>query len=194
MGRGAQQHRKAIAQLRAAGLSLALVTGDNPRAAAHIAAHLGIDDVRAGVLPEGKAQIVREFQAGGARVAMVGDGVDDAPALMQADVGVAMGGGTDIAVESADVIIVRDDLRAVLAARELSRSAYRRTRQNVALAFTFNSIGISLATTGLVYPVWAMIAMAASVTTIFINSIAGDPRCCSTRSPASAAGPPGPRQ
>jgi len=166
---------EAVAELRAAGLVPVLVTGDNPRAAALIAAEVGIEDVRAGVLPEGKAAIVREFQSGGARVAMVGDGINDAPALMQADVGVAMGGGTDIAVESADVIIVRDDLGAVLAARDLSRSAYRRTRHNVVLAFTFNGIGIPLATTGLVYPVWAMMAMAASVTAIFINSIGARP-------------------
>jgi len=166
---------EALAQLKADGLTPVLVTGDNPRAAAIIAAQLGIDDVRAGVLPEDKAAIVREFQTGGARVAMVGDGINDAPALMQADVGVAMGGGTDIAVESADVIIVRDDLGAVLAARDLSRSAYRRTRHNVALAFTFNGIGIPLATTGLVHPVWAMIAMAASVTAIFANSIGARP-------------------
>ena len=165
----------AVAELRAAGLTPVLVTGDNPRAAAHIAEQVGIGDVRAGVLPEGKAEIVREFQAGGTRVAMVGDGINDAPALMQADVGVAMGGGTDIAVESADIIVVRDDLRAVLAARRLSRSAYWRTRQNVALAFTFNGIGIPLATTGLVHPVWAMVAMAASVTSIFLNSIGGRP-------------------
>ncbi|MDQ3384209.1 MAG: heavy metal translocating P-type ATPase, partial [Actinomycetota bacterium] len=166
---------EALTQLRADGLTPVLVTGDNPRAAAIIAAQLGIDDARAGVLPEDKAAIVREFQTGGARVAMVGDGINDAPALMQADVGVAMGGGTDIAVESADVIIVRDDLGAVLAARDLSRSAYRRTRHNVALAFTFNGIGIPLATTGLVHPVWAMIAMAASVTAIFANSIGARP-------------------
>ncbi|MEP6762569.1 MAG: heavy metal translocating P-type ATPase, partial [Sporichthyaceae bacterium] len=166
---------EALAQLKADGLTPVLVTGDNPRAAAIIAAHLGIDDIRAGVLPEDKAAIVREFQTGGARVAMVGDGINDAPALMQADVGVAMGGGTDIAVEAADIIIVRDDLAAVLAARDLSRSAYRRTRHNVALAFAFNGIGIPLATTGLVHPVWAMIAMAASVTTIFANSIGARP-------------------
>lgn len=166
---------EALAQLKADGLTPVLVTGDNPRTAAIIAAQLGIDDVRAGVLPEDKAAIVREFQTGGARVAMVGDGINDAPALMQADVGVAMGGGTDIAVESADVIIVRDDLGAVLGARDLSRSAYRRTRHNVALAFTFNGIGIPLATTGLVQPVWAMIAMALSVTAIFVNSIGARP-------------------
>ena len=86
-----------------------------------------------------------------------------------------MGGGTDIAVESADVIIVRDDLLAVLTARQMSRSAYRRTGQNVALAFLFNGVGIPLATTGLVHPVWAMVAVSASVTIIFINSIGGRP-------------------
>ncbi len=167
--------REAVAQLRDTGITPVLVTGDNARAARHVAAQLGIDDVRAGVLPEGKADIVREFQTGANRVAMVGDGINDAPALMQADVGIAMGGGTDIAVESADVIIVRDDLRAVLTARDLSRSSYRRTRQNVGLAFLFNGVGIPLATTGLVYPVWAMVAMAASVTLIFMNSIGRRP-------------------
>ncbi len=108
----------AVSQLRDAGIAPVLVTGDNARAAAHVAAELGIDDVRAGVLPEGKADIVRPFQAGGGRVAMVGDGINDAPALLQADVGIAIGGGTDIAVESADIIVVRDDLRAVLTARD----------------------------------------------------------------------------
>lgn len=166
---------EALAQIRKAGLSPVLVTGDNERAARHVASQLGITDVRAGVLPEGKADIVRDLQADGTRVVMVGDGINDAPALMQADVGIAMGGGTDIAVESADVIVVRDDLRSVLTAREISRSSYRRTRQNVALAFLFNGVGIPLATTGLVYPVWAMVAMALSVTTIFVNSIGGRP-------------------
>jgi len=166
---------EAVAAMRAAGLEPVLVTGDNERAARHVARQLAIDDVRAGVLPDGKADIVRSLQADGTRVVMVGDGINDAPALMQADIGIAMGGGTDIAVESADIIIVRDDLRAIITAREISRSSYRRTRQNVALAFLFNGVGIPLATTGLVYPVWAMIAMALSVTTIFVNSIGGRP-------------------
>ncbi len=165
----------AIAQMKQVGIVPVLVTGDNERAAQHVADQLGIEDVRAGVLPEGKAEIVREFQRDGQRVGMVGDGINDAPALMQADVGIAMGGGTDIAVESADVIVVRDDLGAVLTARQLSRSSYRRTRQNVGLAFLFNGVGIPLATTGLVYPVWAMAAMAASVTMIFLNSIGRRP-------------------
>ncbi|HVM01900.1 MAG TPA: cation-translocating P-type ATPase [Acidimicrobiales bacterium] len=166
---------RAVAEMREGGMVPLLVTGDNERAARHVARRLGIEDVRAGVLPEGKAEIVRALQADGSRVVMVGDGINDAPALMQADVGVAMGGGTDIAVESADVVIVGDDLGAVTTARRISRSSYRRTRQNVALAFVFNGVGIPLATTGLVYPVWAMIAMALSVTTIFVNSIGGRP-------------------
>jgi Cu+-exporting ATPase len=164
-----------VARLLRAGLTPVLVTGDNVRAARHVAAELGIGQIRAGVLPDGKAELVRKLQQGGARVAMVGDGINDAPALMQADVGIAMGSGTDIAIESADIIVIRDDVSPVLTARDISRRAYRRVRQNVALAFTFNGIGVPLATTGLVYPVWAMVAMAASVTTIFINSIGGRP-------------------
>ena len=164
-----------LTRLRAAGLTPVLITGDHSAAAAAVAAQLGITDVHAGVLPDGKAHIVRKLQRAGAAVAMVGDGINDAPALMQADVGIAMGGGTDIAVESADIIIVRDQLAAVLTAREISRRSYRRTRQNVALAFVFNGIGIPAAVTGLVYPVWAMAAMAASVTTIFLNSIGARP-------------------
>ncbi len=151
-----------------------MVTGDNEQAARRIAERLGIEQVHAGVLPEGKAQIVRDLQQT-AKVAMVGDGINDAPALMQANVGIAMGGGTDIAVESADVIIVRDDLHAIMGARQISTRSYRTTKQNVSLAFLFNGIGIPLAATGLVYPVWAMVAMGLSVTTIFVNSIGGRP-------------------
>jgi P-type E1-E2 ATPase len=164
-----------VARLRAAGLTPVLVTGDNPPAARHIAAQAGIDQVHAQVLPEGKAELAGRLQAAGHKVAMVGDGINDAPALMRADVGIAMGSGTDIATESADIIIIRDDLNLLLTARDISRRSYRRVKQNVALAFTFNGIGIPLATTGLVYPVWAMAAMAASVTAIFINSLGGRP-------------------
>jgi heavy metal translocating P-type ATPase len=166
---------EAIAAMRAAGMDPVLVTGDNERAARRIAGQLGIQHVRAGVRPEGKAGIVRELQADGTRVAMVGDGINDAPALMQADVGIAAGGGTDIAVESADIVLLREEVTAVLDAREISARAYQRTRTNVALAFTFNGLGIPLAITGLITPVWAMVAMAASVTTIFLNSIGTRP-------------------
>ncbi|MBX3309008.1 MAG: cation-translocating P-type ATPase [Cryobacterium sp.] len=165
----------AVASMRAAGLKPVLVTGDNEHAARRVAEQTGINDIRGVVRPEGKAAIVRELQAEGARVAMVGDGINDAPALMQADVGIAAGAGTDIAVESADIVLLRKDVAGVMEARQISDSSYRRTRNNVALAFAFNGIGVPLAATGLVYPVWAMVAMAASVTAIFLNSIGTRP-------------------
>jgi len=167
---------EAVAAMRQAGITPILVTGDNPRAASRVGREVGIEDVRAGILPGQKAEIVRALQAEvRGRVAMVGDGINDAPALMQADVGVAMGSGTDIAIESSDIIIVSNRLMSVLTARDISRRSYRKTRQNVVLAFLFNGIGVPLATTGLVYPVWAMVAMALSVTTIFVNSLWGRP-------------------
>ncbi len=165
----------AIAALRKAGLKTILVTGDNERAARRVADDLGIDEVHAGVLPQDKAAIIRDLQAG-ARVAMVGDGINDAPALMQADIGIAMGGGTDIAIEAADIIILSNRLSALLIARDISRRSYAKMVQNVVLAFLFNGLGIPLAATGLIHPVWAMIAMAVSVTAIFINSLWGSPR------------------
>ncbi len=165
---------QAVAALRAAGVKPILVTGDNERAARTIAAKLAIDVVHAGVLPGEKAGIVRRLQVR-ARVAMVGDGINDAPALMQADVGIAMGNGTDIAIDSADIIILSSRLTALAEAREISRRSYRKMLQNVMLAFLFNGVGVPLAATGLVYPVWAMAAMATSVTVIFFNSLWGKP-------------------
>jgi len=165
----------AVAALRNAGLKTILVTGDNQRAAQLVGREVGIDEVHAGVLPQDKAEIVRKLQVN-ARVAMVGDGINDAPALMQADIGIAMGGGTDIAIESADIIILSNRLDALPAARDISRRSYRKMVQNVTLAFLFNGIGIPLAATGLIHPVWAMVAMAVSVTAIFINSLWGTPR------------------
>ncbi|MGQ0655330.1 MAG: heavy metal translocating P-type ATPase, partial [Betaproteobacteria bacterium] len=167
--------REAVAALRKAGLRTVLLTGDNERAARRIAREVGIDEAHAGVLPDAKADIIRKLQRGG-RVAMVGDGINDAPSLMQADVGIAMGGGTDIAIESADIIILSNRMAALPAAREISRHSYRKMVQNVTLAFLFNGIGIPAAATGLVYPVWAMAAMAVSVTSIFFNSLWGRPR------------------
>ncbi len=165
---------EALGALRAAGLRTVLLTGDNEHAAQRIAREVGIDVVHAGVLPDGKAAVVRDLQAR-SKVAMVGDGINDAPALMQADVGIAMGGGTDIAIESADIIILSNRLSALPLAREISRHSYAKMLQNVTLAFLFNGIGIPLAATGLIYPVWAMVAMAVSVTAIFINSLWGRP-------------------
>ena len=163
-----------VARLRDMGVEPVLITGDNERAARHLADQAGIEEVHAAVHPDQKATILRDLQRRG-RVAMVGDGINDAPALMQADVGIAMGGGTDIAMESADVIITGQRLEPLLTARQISRTSYRKVKQNVTIAFTFNGIGVPLATTGLVYPVWAMIAMAVSVSLLFINSLWGRP-------------------
>lgn len=163
---------EAVRRLHALGIRTTLITGDNEQAARHFANATGIDDVHARVLPAGKASIIRALQQD-CRVAMVGDGINDAPALMQADVGIAFGSGADIAIESADVVILNQRLGAVLDAHTVSRNSYRKIVQNVALAFLFNGLGIPAAATGLVYPVWGMVAMAASVTTIFINSLRG---------------------
>jgi Cu+-exporting ATPase len=160
----------AVAALRARGMEPYLVTGDNERAAAAVARQVGIEAVRAGVLPDGKADIVRELQADGTRVAMVGDGINDAPALMQADVGIAIGAGTDIAIESADVILIAERVAAVADAYDIATESYRKTKQNLAVALTLNSIGVPAATSGFVNPIWAMVAMVTSVTVVLSNS------------------------
>jgi len=164
-----------VSALRRAGVRTLLVSGDNGAATRRIAAEAGIDEAHAELLPQDKARLVRELQRAG-KVAMVGDGINDAPALMQANVGIAMGGGTDIAIDSADIIILNNRLEAVLDAREVSRWSYRKMVQNVCLAILFNGLGVPLAATGLVYPIWAMAAMAVSVTLIFFNSLRGRPR------------------
>ena len=161
-----------VRRLHALGIRTSLITGDNEQAARYFAHAAGIEEVHARVLPAEKAALVRKLQEG-ARVAMIGDGINDAPALMQADVGIAFGSGADISTESADVIILNQRIGAVLDAYDISRHSYRKMVQNVSLAFMFNGIGIPLAATGLVYPIWGMVAMAASVTSIFINSLWG---------------------
>lgn len=161
-----------VRRLHALGIRTSLITGDNEQAAQHFAHAAGIEEVHARVLPAEKAALIRKLQES-ARVAMVGDGINDAPALMQAEVGIAFGSGADIAIESADVIILNQRLGAVLDAYATSRYSYRKIVQNISLAFLFNGLGIPAATTGLVYPIWGMVAMAASVTSIFINSLWG---------------------
>jgi heavy metal translocating P-type ATPase len=164
---------EAIARLRAAGIDPVMITGDNERTARAVADQVGIREVLAQVLPQEKAERVRALQRQGKRVAMVGDGINDAPALMQADVGLAIGAGTDIAIESADVVLVGERLMAAVDAYHIARRTYRKTVQNLTLAFSFNGVGVPLASTGLVAPVWAMAAMAASVSAVLLNSFWG---------------------
>ncbi len=165
--------RETVARLRELGIEPVMLTGDNAQTARAVAAEVGIQQVFAGVLPGEKAEKVRQLQRMGNRVAMVGDGINDAPALMQADVGVAIGAGTDIAIESADVVLTGGRLSAVVDAFHIGRSSYRRTVQNLWLAFAFNGIGVPLAVTGIVPPVWAMVAMVASVSAVLLNSFGG---------------------
>jgi P-type Cu2+ transporter len=142
---------EAVRRLREMGLRVAMITGDAQAVAASVARKLGIGEVAAEVLPADKAEAVRSFQAGGARVAMVGDGVNDAPALAQADVGIAIGAGTDVAVESAGIVLVRDDPRDVAAAIELSRASHRKMVQNLVWATGYNALAIPVAA-GLLAP------------------------------------------
>jgi heavy metal translocating P-type ATPase len=164
---------EAVRRLRELGLEPVMLTGDNERTARAVAAEVGISKVRAQVLPDEKAAVIRDLQRQGHRVAMVGDGINDAPALTQADVGLAIGAGTDIAIESADIILIGERLTALVDAYHIARSSYRKTVQNLTLAFMFNGIGVPAGATGLVHPVWAMAAMLASVTTVLLNSFGG---------------------
>jgi P-type Cu+ transporter len=165
--------QEAVQKLREAGLEPVMLTGDNQRTAQAVAAQVGINQVFAEVLPGEKAARIRKLQAQGHRVVMVGDGINDAPALMQADVGIAIGAGTDIAIEAADVVLVGERLLGIVDAYYIGRSSYRKTVQNLWLAFAFNGIGVPLAVSGLVAPVWAMAAMVASVSAVLLNSFGG---------------------
>ncbi len=142
---------RAIRALHDEGLRIVMVTGDNARTAEAVARRLGIDEVRAEVLPEEKARIVRAFQEEGRLVAMAGDGINDAPALAQADVGIAMGTGADVAIESAGITLLKGDLRGIVRARRLSEATMRNIRQNLFFAFAYNALGVPIAA-GVLYP------------------------------------------
>ena len=147
---------EAITALHRDGLRIVMMTGDNAATAHAVAAPLGIDEVIAGVMPDEKAAKVRELQSQGRKVAMAGDGINDAPALAQADVGIAMGTGTDVAMESAGVTLVKGDLTGIVRARRLSRATLRNIRQNLFFAFVYNSLGVPIAA-GLLYPFFGLL-------------------------------------
>ncbi|MEM9557343.1 MAG: copper-translocating P-type ATPase [Acidobacteriota bacterium] len=172
---------EALAALRAEGLRLLMLTGDSRGTAEAVAARLGnrvVSEVVAEVRPEDKAEVVARLQAGGAVVAMAGDGINDAPALARADVGLAMGTGTDVAMESADVTLVRGDLRAIVRARRLSRATMANVRQNLVFAFAYNALGVPLAA-GVLYPVFGLLlspmiaaaAMSLSSVSVIANAL-----------------------
>jgi Cu+-exporting ATPase len=168
----------ALDALRAEGLRIVMVTGDNARTASAIAETLGIDDVRADVLPDEKARIVKELQSEGAKVAMAGDGVNDAPALAQADVGIAMGTGADVAIESAGITLLKGDLNGIVRARRLSEATMRNIKQNLFFAFAYNAVGVPIAA-GILYPVFGLLlspmiaaaAMSASSVSVIGNAL-----------------------
>ena len=169
---------EAIRALKADRMTVIMLTGDNRATAEAIARQLGIDDVRAEVLPGDKRAIVEALQRGGRSVAMAGDGINDAPALAQATVGIAMGTGTDVAIESAGVTLIKGDLRAIVRARRLSRATVRNIRQNLFLAFVYNTLGVPVAA-GLLFPIagilitpiWASAAMTLSSLSVILNAL-----------------------
>jgi Cu+-exporting ATPase len=169
---------EAVRLLHQEGLELVMLTGDNRATALAVARKLGIDRVEAEVLPEEKAAHVERLQREGAKVAMAGDGVNDAPALARADVGIAMGSGTDVAIESADVVLVKGDLRGIVRARRLSRATMRNIRQNLFFAFAYNTLGVPIAA-GVLYPFFGILlspmiasaAMTVSSVSVIVNAL-----------------------
>jgi Cu+-exporting ATPase len=170
--------KDAIGLLHDAGLKVIMLTGDNQKTAQAVANKLGIDEVHADVSPEDKNRIVKEMQDSGKLVAMAGDGINDAPALAQADVGIAMGTGTDVAMESAGVTLLKGDLMGIAKAHKLSRSTMRNIRQNLFFAFIYNAIGVPIAA-GVLYPAFGLLlspmiaaaAMSLSSVSVIANSL-----------------------
>jgi Cu+-exporting ATPase len=168
---------EAIAQMKKLGITVCMITGDNARTAKAIGMQVGIDDILSEVLPENKALEIKMLQAGGKKVAMIGDGINDAPALIQADLGIAMGSGADVAMESGGIVMMRNDLRDVLTSIELSRQTVGKIRENMFFALFYNILGIPVAA-GLfsifgfiLKPELAGLAMALSSVSVVLNSL-----------------------
>jgi Cu+-exporting ATPase len=159
-----------IGSLKAMGIKVVMLTGDNERTAKSIAKQVGIEDVIAGVLPEGKIEVIKKLQSEGKVVAMVGDGINDSPALAQADIGIAIGSGTDVAKETGTIILVKDDVRDVAVAIELSKATMRKIMQNLFLSLIYNSALIPIAAFGLLNPIYAAAAMSLSSVSVVSNS------------------------
>ena len=147
---------EAIAKLHALGLKIVMATGDNATTAKAVASQLGIDEVRAGMRPEQKLELIDELQRQGEVVAMAGDGINDAPALAKADVGIAMGTGADVAMESAGLTLLKGDLRGIVRAINLARATMRNIKQNLVFAFAYNALGVPIAA-GVLYPAFGML-------------------------------------
>jgi Cu+-exporting ATPase len=168
----------AIAKLKAEGIRLVMLTGDTRATAEDIAHRLRIDEFQAEVLPHEKVEVIQRLQKEGRIVAMAGDGINDAPALAQADVGIAMGTGTDIAMESGDVILIKGDLSGIVRARKLSKATMRNIRQNLFFAFVYNALGVPIAA-GVLYPFFGLLlspiiaaaAMSFSSVSVITNSL-----------------------
>ncbi|PTM58615.1 heavy metal translocating P-type ATPase [Desmospora activa] len=163
--------KEAVARLKAIGLRVIMVTGDNERTAKSVAKQAGIDHVIAEVLPEGKVNEIKRLQAEGHKVAMVGDGINDAPALVAADIGMAIGTGTDVAVEAADITLMRGDLNSIADAFQMSKRTIRNIKQNLFWAFSYNTMGIPIAAAGFLAPWLAGAAMAFSSVSVVLNAL-----------------------
>ncbi|MCP8312150.1 MAG: heavy metal translocating P-type ATPase [Candidatus Methylarchaceae archaeon HK01B] len=163
--------KEALDDLKEMGLELIMLTGDNQRTANAIAQQLGIDKIISEVLPDQKASIIKRLQKEGKIVAMVGDGINDAPALAQADIGIALGSGTDVAVETGGIVLIKDDLRDVVSSIQLSKKTMSKIKQNLFWAFAYNTGFIPVAASGLLSPVFAAIAMAMSSVSVITNSL-----------------------
>jgi Cu+-exporting ATPase len=163
--------RAAVAKLHGMGIRVVMLSGDNAATAQAIAAQAGIAEFRAEVLPQDKAAVVQSFKTGGGLIGMAGDGINDAPALAAADVGFAMKSGSDVAIEAADLTLMRNDLASVVDAISLSRATLRKIRQNLFFAFAYNVLGIPLAAAGMLNPVIAGAAMAMSSVSVVSNAL-----------------------